>query len=98
MLNGNGDWVDAPPVKGGIVVNLGKRGAYQVDQLNGLTSFCCVRGFLGEMLQIATQGYYLATVHRVQNRSSTRSRISVPYFYNPSLEYTMKQVGNPEAV
>jgi isopenicillin N synthase-like dioxygenase len=41
VMNGAGEWVDAPPVENTLVVNL------------------------GEMLQLATRGYYLATPHRV---------------------------------
>lgn len=41
---------------------------------------------LGEMLQLATGGYYVATVHRVVNLPSKCSRFSVPFFYNPKLD------------
>jgi isopenicillin N synthase-like dioxygenase len=40
---------------------------------------------LGEMLQLATGGYYVATVHRVVNADTKRARLSVPYFFNPQL-------------
>jgi isopenicillin N synthase-like dioxygenase len=61
VQNGDGDWIDAPPLPGCMVVNL------------------------GEMLQLCTRGYYLATPHRVVSRpcSTRRDRISVPYFWNP---------------
>lgn len=41
---------------------------------------------LGEMLQLATHGYYLATVHRVLSLPGTRSRYSIPFFFNPCLD------------
>ncbi|KAL3686024.1 hypothetical protein R1sor_004046 [Riccia sorocarpa] len=41
---------------------------------------------LGEMLQLATGGYYLATVHRVVSQVGSRSRYSVPFFFNPKLD------------
>lgn len=40
---------------------------------------------LGEMLQIMTQNYYVATPHRVVNRNAGRKRYSMAYFYNPDL-------------
>ena len=39
---------------------------------------------LGEMLQLATKGFYKATVHRVVNKDTSRARYSVPYFFCPS--------------
>ncbi|CAM6087905.1 unnamed protein product [Calypogeia fissa] len=52
---------------------------------------------LGEMLQLATGGYYLATVHRVQSQSGSTSRYSVPFFFNPRLDTditTLNMVSN----
>ena len=37
---------------------------------------------LGEMLQLATGGYFRATVHRVVPPASDVARLSVPFFYN----------------
>jgi len=39
---------------------------------------------LGEILQFATGGYYQATPHRVT--TGARSRVSLPFFLNPSLD------------
>jgi isopenicillin N synthase-like dioxygenase len=44
---------------------------------------------LGEMLQVATQGYFLATVHRVVNTKG-KQRISFPFFYNAALSSPMR--------
>ena len=37
------------------------------------------------MLELATRGYYVATVHRVQS-SAAGERFSIPYFFNPRLD------------
>lgn len=47
---------------------------------------------LGEMLQLATHGYYLATVHRVLSLPGTRSRYSIPFFFNPRLDAEAKSI------
>ena len=82
-MNGAGEWVDAPPVENTLVVNL------------------------GEMLQLATRGYYLATPHRVLLpepspehgvRDEHRARLSVPYFWNPRLEYVCEPMDLPPSV
>ncbi len=39
---------------------------------------------LGEMLQLATAGYFLATVHRVVPPAGPAARLSIPYFFNPA--------------
>ena len=85
VMNGAGEWVDAPPVENTLVVNL------------------------GEMLQLATRGYYLATPHRVLLpdthtspergvRDEHRARLSVPYFWNPKLEYVCEPMDLPPSV
>jgi len=40
---------------------------------------------IGEILQFATRGYYVATPHRVRMGPASRPRISMPFFLNPSL-------------
>jgi isopenicillin N synthase-like dioxygenase len=53
---------------------------------------------LGEMLQLATGGDYLATVHRVQSRIGSDSRYSTPFFFNPRLDTditTLNMVAKP---
>lgn len=40
----------------------------------------------GEILAFATHGRFCATPHRVVNRLSDRSRVSLPIFLNPSLQ------------
>lgn len=61
----DGRWIDAPPIPGAFVVNI------------------------GELLEVATNGYLKATVHRVISPAAGQDRISVPFFYNPSLDATI---------
>jgi isopenicillin N synthase-like dioxygenase len=58
----DGEWIDAPPMEGAFVVNI------------------------GEMLEIATQGYLKATLHRVVSPSGQSDRISIPFFFSPALD------------
>jgi isopenicillin N synthase-like dioxygenase len=57
-----GEWIDAPPVPGAFVVNI------------------------GEMLEVATNGYLKATSHRVISPAEGDERISLPFFYGPRLD------------
>ncbi|MFJ3932195.1 MULTISPECIES: isopenicillin N synthase family dioxygenase [unclassified Streptomyces] len=41
---------------------------------------------LGELLEVATDGYLKATHHRVVSPPGARERFSVPFFYNPRLD------------
>lgn len=52
---------------------------------------------LGEMLQLATNGYLRATKHRVVSPSAAQ-RISVAYFFNPAMEATLVPVELPPAL
>jgi isopenicillin N synthase-like dioxygenase len=63
-----GQWIDAPPVPGTFVVNI------------------------GEMLELATNGYLKATLHRVISPLKGTDRVSLPFFYNPALDATMPQL------
>jgi isopenicillin N synthase-like dioxygenase len=67
----DGAWLDAPPVEGTFLVNL------------------------GEMLEVATDGYLRATVHRVVSPPAGTDRISVPYFFNPRLDARVERVRLP---
>lgn len=57
----DGGWIDAPPVEGAFVINI------------------------GEMLELATNGYLRANVHRVVSPRAGVSRYSIAYFFSPSL-------------
>lgn len=50
---------------------------------------------IGEMLQIATDGYLRATKHRVVSPPSGRERISIAYFFNPCMEATFEPIPLP---
>ena len=68
-----GQWIDAPQVRGTFVVNI------------------------GEMLELATNGYLKATLHRVISPLRGTDRISLPFFYNPALDATMPRLAvSPE--
>ncbi len=55
VLNGSGDWIDAPPLPGAFIVNI------------------------GDMLELWTNGEFVATSHRV--RRVREERNSVPLFF-----------------
>ncbi len=67
----DGQWVDAPPVPGAFVVNI------------------------GEMLEYATDGYLIATDHRVISPKYPDERISVPFFFNPALDRSLPLIELP---
>ncbi|KAG7667303.1 hypothetical protein Ndes2526B_g04190 [Nannochloris sp. 'desiccata'] len=66
VRNGKGEWIDAPPLPGTFVCNI------------------------GDMLRIWTNGMYRPTLHRVVHRHPTKSRISIPFFYEPNFEAIVK--------
>jgi isopenicillin N synthase-like dioxygenase len=47
---------------------------------------------IGEMLELATDGYLKATLHRVISPVVGTDRISIPYFFNPALDATMPKL------
>ncbi|MFB0629245.1 isopenicillin N synthase family dioxygenase [Streptomyces sp. AB3(2024)] len=47
---------------------------------------------LGELLEIATEGYLRATDHRVVSPPGAVERYSVPFFYNPRLDAVVETV------
>jgi isopenicillin N synthase-like dioxygenase len=65
-------------------------GGLQVQTGDGLVDATPMPGAyvlnLGEMLQVATNGYLRATKHRVVSPPPGRQRISVAYFFNPCME------------
>ncbi|WP_086689849.1 isopenicillin N synthase family dioxygenase [Streptomyces recifensis] len=52
---------------------------------------------LGELLEVATNGYLVATNHRVVSPPAATERYSVPFFYNPSLDARITPVPFPHA-
>jgi len=70
----DGEWIDAPPVDGAFVVNI------------------------GELLEVATDGYLKATVHRVTSPRIGNDRISIPFFYSPALDGTIPVLPLPASL
>ncbi|MFJ8083503.1 isopenicillin N synthase family dioxygenase [Streptomyces sp. NPDC096205] len=52
---------------------------------------------LGELLEVATNGYLLATNHRVVSPPGATERFSVPFFYNPRLDARVEPLAFPYA-
>ncbi|MEU5382284.1 isopenicillin N synthase family dioxygenase [Kitasatospora cineracea] len=52
---------------------------------------------LGELLEVATDGYLKATSHRVLSPPGARERFSVPFFYNPRLDAHITPLDFPHA-
>ena len=50
---------------------------------------------LGEMLEVATDGYLMATIHRVIAPPPNVDRYSVPFFYSPRLDAVIDKVELP---
>jgi isopenicillin N synthase-like dioxygenase len=67
----DGSWLDAPPLPGTFVVNI------------------------GELLEIATQGYLRATVHRVAGPAAGTDRYSAPVFLAPRLDAVVEPLTLP---
>jgi isopenicillin N synthase-like dioxygenase len=72
---------------GGLQVQDSDGGIIHVDPLRG--AFVVN---LGELLEIATEGYLVATNHRVVSPASGAERFSVPFFYNPRLDARIETV------
>jgi isopenicillin N synthase-like dioxygenase len=51
---------------------------------------------IGELLEVATDGYLKATVHRVISPLIGSDRISIPFFYSPALDATIPVLTLPE--
>ncbi|MBT2391100.1 isopenicillin N synthase family oxygenase [Streptomyces sp. ISL-1] len=52
---------------------------------------------LGELLEVATNGYLLATNHRVVSPPGATERYSMPFFYNPRLDARIAPLPFPHA-
>jgi isopenicillin N synthase-like dioxygenase len=53
---------------------------------------------LGEMLEVATQGYLAATIHRVQAPPPGVDRYAIPFFWSPRLDAVIDPVVLPPAL
>eukprot|EP00123_Amoebidium_parasiticum_P015532 comp23019_c0_seq1/m.36744 comp23019_c0_seq1/g.36744 ORF comp23019_c0_seq1/g.36744 comp23019_c0_seq1/m.36744 type:complete len:376 (-) comp23019_c0_seq1:425-1552(-) len=50
---------------------------------------------IGDMLQVMTHNYLVATPHRVVFKNPERERFCIPFFYNPSLPALCEQLSLP---
>jgi isopenicillin N synthase-like dioxygenase len=50
---------------------------------------------IGELMEVATDGYLKATVHRVESPPPGETRLSIPFFFNPALDSTVPRVALP---
>lgn len=64
-----------------------------VDAVTVPDAFVCN---IGEMFEVATRGYYRATVHRVVSPPAGSERISVPFFFAPRLDARLSPVTLPQ--
>ncbi|MEI6496186.1 MAG: 2-oxoglutarate and iron-dependent oxygenase domain-containing protein [Actinomycetota bacterium] len=51
---------------------------------------------LGDIMRRASRGYFRAARHRVVSPTTSRERLALAYFFNPSLEASMPAVDLPE--
>lgn len=58
----DGTWIDAPPIAGTFIINI------------------------GEVLEMASNGYLRATVHRVVTPPAGKDRLSIAYFFGAQLD------------
>jgi hypothetical protein len=70
----DGNWIDAPPLDGSFVVNI------------------------GELLELASDGYLKATVHRVFTPPATTDRLSVAFFLGANLNAQVPLLTLPQAL
>ncbi|MGX1881645.1 isopenicillin N synthase family dioxygenase [Streptomyces sp. NPDC055287] len=74
-------------------------GGLQVRRGDGFLDVPAIPGAfvvnLGELLEIATEGYLSATDHRVVSPLGAVERYSVPFFYNPRLDAVIDTVPGP---
>ena len=76
------------------------RGGLEVDDLQGgFIEAIPIPGTLvanlGEMFEVATAGYFRATVHRVRSPRAPAQRYSLAHFFNPRLEAVLGELPLP---
>jgi isopenicillin N synthase-like dioxygenase len=69
--DGAGGWIDAPPIRGTFVVNI------------------------GELLELASNGYLKANIHRVVTPAAGGDRLSIPFFLGANLAATVPVLDLP---
>lgn len=53
---------------------------------------------IGELMEVATDGYLKATNHRVVSPPVDEVRLSIPFFFNPALDSTVPRIALPPAL
>lgn len=74
QVEGETGWIDAPPVPGTFVINI------------------------GELLELASNGYLRANIHRVVSPPADVDRLSVAFFFGANLNATIPVLTLPEAL
>lgn len=72
--DGAGGWIDAPPIRGTFVVNV------------------------GELLELASNGYLKANIHRVVTPPAGGDRLSIPFFLGANLAATIPVLDLPPSL
>ncbi|MBB3610618.1 isopenicillin N synthase family oxygenase [Rhizobium sp. BK602] len=72
--DGKGGWIDAPPIRGTFVVNI------------------------GELLELASNGYLKANIHRVVTPPAGGDRLSIPFFLGANLAASIPVLDLPPAL
>ncbi|PZM15500.1 isopenicillin N synthase family dioxygenase [Rhizobium tubonense] len=72
--DGQGGWIDAPPLRGTFVVNI------------------------GELLELASNGYLKANIHRVVTPPAGGDRLSIPFFLGANLSASIPVLDLPPAL
>jgi hypothetical protein len=87
VKNSSGQWIDAEPIEGAFVCNIGAHFIQVFDHWLPFNTKCrqhLVLGLpAGDMLRVMSAGMYQPTPHRVINTSSSKTRTSVAFFYEP---------------
>jgi isopenicillin N synthase-like dioxygenase len=86
VQNLSGEWIDAPPIPGTFVINIGR----------GMSPASCSRYIVNHLMaycfiafEFVTRGVARATSHRVLSPRGDTPRFSVPFFQNISLTTTL---------
>jgi hypothetical protein len=86
VQNLSGQWIDAPPIPGTFVVNIGKgEFEYPLPSHDSNIRIAPYHIDLLSALEFVTQGLARATSHRVLSPKGTTPRYSVPFFQNIGL-------------
>ena len=88
MQNLSGEWIDAPPIPGTFVVNIGK-GMYDCNNVRLPIPIL----LHPPAFETVTQGLARATSHRVLSPAKgSTPRYSIPFFQNISLRVSLKDI------